>query len=307
MLDRHKAFPNELIFAGGAWKWGGLFPELQFSEDTTRPALAACREVGIKEIFATGWGDDGAECSAFAILPILQLFAELGYNEKIDKASLAARFEACTGGNWDDFYLLDNPNNTTKTRVEYANTTKPLLYQDIMLGLFDKHVDADTFPTHFERCAAELSQAAARNGDWGYIFAHSAAICRLLARKCTIGLEITQAYLAGDKAKLRSLAKNELPKLLKLTDELMHTFEEQWLRENKPHGLEVIQIRVGAISTRLHAAARRIESYLSGETDRLEELESERLGFHGELEDSTDINAHCNRWMEIVTASRLSW
>ena len=307
MLDRHKSFPNKLIFAGGAWKWGGLFPELQFSEDTTRAALSVCRDAGISEVFATGWGDDGAECSAFSILPTLQLFAEMDYQKEFDKTSLAARFKACTGGNWDDFYLLDNPNNTTKTRKSYVNTTKPLLYQDIMMGLFDKHVDAGTFPAHFERCAAELDEAAARNGEWSYIFAHSSAICRLLARKCTMGLEITRAYLSDNKDELRRIVETELPKLQHLTDKLMHTFEQQWLTENKPHGLEVIQIRVGAIRIRLEAAARRINSYLTGEVTRLEELESERLGFHGPLADGADINAHCNLWKDIVTASRLSW
>ncbi|MCL2574459.1 MAG: beta-N-acetylhexosaminidase [Defluviitaleaceae bacterium] len=307
MLDRHKSFPNELIFAGGAWKWGGLFPELKWSEDTTRPALAVCREAGLKEVFATGWGDDGAECSAFAILPVLQLYAELGYGNDANKAELTARFKACTGGNWDDFWLLDSPNDTTKTRGDFVNTTKPLLYQDIMLGLIDKHVDADTFPAHFEKCANELTEAATRNGDWGYMFAHAAALCRVLARKCTMGLDMTQAYLNDDKDELRRLADTEVSNLLKLTADLMQTFEKQWLTENKPFGLEVIQIRVGAIRTRLEATTRRINSYLVGEVEKLEELEYERLGFHGDIAEGADINAHCNLWQQIVTPSRLSW
>jgi len=307
MLDKHKSFPNELIFAGGAWKWSGLLPDLQISEDTSRAALSVCRDAGVKEVFTTGWGDDGAECSAFSVLPVLQLYAEMDYNKNISKDALAARFKACTGGNWDDFYLLDNPNSTTSTRKGTVNTTKTLLYQDIMLGLFDKHVDANTFPAHFERCALELTEAAERNGEWGYIFLHAAAICRLLARKCTIGLEITKAYLTGNKDELRRLSETELTKLQKLTDELMLSFELQWNNENKPHGLEVIQIRVGAIRIRLEAAARRINAYLAGEVLRLEELESERLGFNGPVKDGDDINVHCNRWQNIITASRLSW
>jgi len=306
MLERHKKFPNEIVFAGGAWKWGGLMPELEFSENTTRAALDACLELGISDIFATGWGDDGAECAAFSILPTLQLYAEIGYCGNVGKDTLSARFKACTGGNWDDFYLLDAPNNTTETRIPTVNTTKPLLYQDVMLGLFDKHVDQKTFPQHFSRCADMLAEAATRNGEWGYIFLHAAALCRLLARKCTIGLEITQAYLNGNKAELRLLAEVELPKLQTMANELLHTFEKQWLAENKPYGLEVIHIRVGGICTRLQAAARRILSYLDGEVERLEELEAERLGFYGQLAEGDDINVHCNRYKDIVSASVLS-
>jgi hypothetical protein len=306
MLKHHQKFPNDIVFAGGAWKWGGLMPELQFGEDTTRAALAACRELGITEVFATGWGDNGAECPAFSILPTLQLYAETGYRGDADKAALAARFKACTGGNWDDFYLLDNPNNTTATRDGTTNTTKPLFYQDVMFGLFDRHVDSASFPAHFDRCAKELTQAAGRNGDWGYIFLHAAAICRLLARKCTMGLEITAAYLDGKKDELRRLAEVELPVLQKLTDDVALSFERQWDHENKPHGLEVIHIRLGGLRMRLEAAARRITAYLAGEVERLEELESERLGFNGPIAEGADINTHCNRWNDIVSASPVS-
>ena len=306
MLKRHQKFPNAIAFAGGAWKWGGVMPEMQFGEDTTRAALSACRELGISEVFATGWGDNGAECPAFSILPTLQLYAELGYRGDIGKEELSARFKACTGGIWDDFYLLDNPNNTTKTRDGTTNTTKPLLYQDVMLGLFDRHVDAQTFPAHFDRCARELSQAAARNGDWGYLFEQAASICRLLAQKCTAGIEITEAYRAGDREKLRHLADCKLPALLALTDNLVDSFERQWETENKPHGLEVIHIRLGGLKERLEAARRRIYAWLNGRVARLEELESERLGFNGPIAEGADINTHSNQWHNIVSASPIS-
>jgi len=310
MLGRHNCFPNELIFAGGAWKWSGLFPELKFSEDTTRTALAVCKEIGVKEVFATGWGDDGAECSMASTLPILQLYAELGYCkdfDKVDKGFLSARFKACTGGVWDDFFLLDNPNNTTATRGDFVNTTKPLLYQDVMFGLLDAHVNPATFPIHFEKCADELMAAAERNWDFDYVFLNSAALCRLLARKCVIGLEITAAYKNGNKDELKQLVETEILKLQKLADELILTYEKQWHAENKPHGFEVINIRLGAIRVRLEAVARRIGYYLAGNINRLEELESERLGFNGSIADGGDINTHCNLWKDIVTASRLSW
>ena len=307
MLKRHKKFPNDIIFAGGAWKWGGLMPELKYSEITTRAALAACREFGVKEVFVTGWGDDGAECPAFSILPTLQLYAELDYQSDVDENKLASRFKACTGGILEDFFLLDNPNNTTKTRKHTVNTTKPLLYQDIMLGLLDKHVDKKTFPEHFKNCAKELTAAAKRNGEWEYIFSRTAAICNLLEKKCTIGIEITEAYNQGNKEELNHIATVKLPELQELTETVLIEFERQWNIENKVQGLEVIHIRIGGIKTRLEAAKRRILGYLAGEFEKLEELEEERLGFNGDITKEADINAHCNQYQLIATASRLSW
>ncbi|MCL2546067.1 MAG: beta-N-acetylhexosaminidase [Oscillospiraceae bacterium] len=320
MLKQHKKFPNPIGFAGGAWKWGGLAPDLRFNMHTSRSSLAACRATGVDIVFATGWGDNGAECPAFSVLPALQLQAECGYIDfkytqpkSLDAvdildctiftdAELAARFAVCTGGVWEDFFLLDDVNNTTARRDGTTNTSKPLLYQDVLLGLFDKHVDIATFPAHYETLTDKLHAAAKRNGEWGYLFNHMATLSDLLMVKSTVGIAITEAYRNGEREKLRTLANNVLPGLCGMVDELILSFETFWARENKPQGLEVIHIRLGGVRTRLLAAQRRINGYLDGDIERLEELEVERLGFNGPIPEGADINTHCNIWERIVSA-----
>jgi len=56
-IDKHRQlFEDEPIFAGGIWCWSGPCPLYSRSLRYTVPALNACRDKGVKEIFATIWG-----------------------------------------------------------------------------------------------------------------------------------------------------------------------------------------------------------------------------------------------------------
>lgn len=61
MIDRHKEFNRDVMFAGGAWMWSGFAPANKFSLSVTQTALKACEAKGIDKILMTMWGDDGAE------------------------------------------------------------------------------------------------------------------------------------------------------------------------------------------------------------------------------------------------------
>lgn len=54
-------------------------------------------------MFVTVWGDDGAECSVFTILPVIQLFAENSYAKNISDNHLDERFKICAGAALEDF------------------------------------------------------------------------------------------------------------------------------------------------------------------------------------------------------------
>ena len=53
----------------------------------------------------------------------------------------------------------------------------------------------------------------------------------------------------------------------------MKAYETQWRTECKELGFEVQQIRMHGLKGRLQYIAKRLGSYLSGETDCIEELE----------------------------------
>lgn len=70
-IDAHNAIKSGSWFAGGLWTWAGFAPHNTFSIATMREAMKACHAKGVENVVMTMWGDNGAECSKFAVLPAL--------------------------------------------------------------------------------------------------------------------------------------------------------------------------------------------------------------------------------------------
>lgn len=305
MLSRHLEFDNKIIFAGGAWRWSGFSPANDYSLLTSRLAAASCKANGIKDVFITSWGDDGGEAPFFSVLPALQFWAEDCYGEGTDDASLEARFEACHGASFADFMLMDlpsyTPDNPAPGRCS-ANPSKYLFYQDVLMGLFDKHVERGTFSAHYRDAANRLYDAAKRNPKWKYLFETQANLCEVLEIKSEIGLELKEAYDTGNKEELSVLANETLPELLARVEDFYETFRVQWNQENKIFGLDVTEIRIGGLKMRIAEAARRVNEYLAGEIEKIDELEQERLYMDCRTEEKPKTIGY-NSWEKIATAS----
>lgn len=276
--QKQMGFPNELIFAGGAWKWSGHVPCMYHSLQVSRLALDSCRRYGVKRVFTTAWGDNGSEASFMTILPVVQLFAELGFDPAIRDEALASRFAVCTGGCMADFAKLDTPNFVEGPIGPTYNPSKYLLYQDPLAGLFDKHADK-SYDAFYAKTAAELAEAGARAGRYGYVFDTLAALCDVLALKASVGIRLKEAYDAGDKAELRRLADEVLPAIAERTEHMRDCLETQWMKENKGFGFEVQDVRLAGVASRARSAARRVNAYLAGDVAAIEELEAERQYF----------------------------
>ena len=91
MNAAHKQLQESFWFAGGAWSWTGFAPHNVYSIEATRQAFASCRAHGVQNVFLTLWGDDGAECSKWTLLPTLYTAARLAAGEE-DEAAIAAAF-----------------------------------------------------------------------------------------------------------------------------------------------------------------------------------------------------------------------
>ena len=305
VLKQHLQFQNPIVFAGCAWKWNGLLPELKFSLAATRAALTQCLKNGVGDVFATAWGDDGAECPLNVVLPVLQLYAEIDYHGgDVSDAVLADRFADCTGASLDDFLLLDKPNRTTENQPAIGlNPSKYLLYQDVMQGLFDAHVDPATVPAFFAATRDELRAAGERNKKYQYLFEYEAALCDLLSVKCTVGIDLRAAYLKGDRDELRRLATEVLDDVSARLRSFTDLFFEGWMRENKAFGFDTIDLRLGGLQNRILTAKKRVAAYLDGTVDALEEFDEPRLFFDDRADANADVNTFCNTWTRIATAS----
>ncbi|MDO4292550.1 MAG: beta-N-acetylhexosaminidase [Eubacteriales bacterium] len=279
MIENHKKLSDRIGFAGGAWKWNGYAPLLNHSVLASRIALPVCKRFGIGNVIVTGWGDDGGEAAQASILPVLCLYAESCYADRTDDSWLEERMHACTGESYTDFLRLDLPNltpdNPCPGRVA-VSPEKYLLYQDSLLGIYDRHVDPETYPAHFKAAARELAEAAERSENYSYLFKTLHALCRVLKLKCDLGLRIRDAYQRQDRAELSRLADRASKTAARL-EEFRRKCRKQWFLENKAFGWEVLDLRLGGAKTRLESAAERLQDYANGKIDRIEELEEPRL------------------------------
>ncbi|MHB1483459.1 MAG: family 20 glycosylhydrolase [Saccharofermentanales bacterium] len=282
MLDKHLKFNNDIMFAGGAWKWIGFAPGNQYSFKTTKLALESCKQKKISQVIVTAWGDDGAECALFSILPVLQLYAESCYTENMDTPHVAERFKICVNADLDAFMQLDIPNLVPGNEApggRYINPSKNLFYQDILTGLYDKHVKIGEYNSHYRLSKENLGKLAEQNPQWSYIFENLANFCNVLEIKSDLGVRLKDAYDRKDKTELRKIMDSDLAELHDRIEIFYGFFYKQWKTENKIFGFEVQDMRIGGLLRRVETTVVRINEYLSGEIDKIDELEQERLYF----------------------------
>ena len=305
MMKYHRELAGNVGFAGGAWKWNGYAPLINHSMQVSRLALRQCEKHGITNVLVTGWGDDGGEASQSAVLPVLSLFAEFNYTQAAGDRDLAPRLLACTGAVLEDFLKLDNPNLTPDNPMPGKMSAAParyLLYQDVLMGIYDCHVDAQTYPEHYRRCAKELRAIAEKGGEYAPVFGTLALLSEVLARKVTLGLDAKAAYDAEDRAALLATAESCI-KTAGLVEQFKHALKEQWFAENKCFGYEVLDIRLGGLMERLKSCAARMTDYAEGKIACLEELEETRLPVLTD-KDGHPISPVCdNIWRQMVSAS----
>ncbi|MFN2351953.1 MAG: beta-N-acetylhexosaminidase, partial [Kiritimatiellia bacterium] len=84
------------------------------------------------------------------------------------------------------------------------------------------------------------------------------------------------AYAERDRQRLEHLQSRNIPAILNSLSDLQKAFRRQWLRRNKPSGMEVVQIRLAAQQTRFAETATRLGELLDGKIDRIDELDLRR-------------------------------
>ncbi|MGG1634251.1 beta-N-acetylhexosaminidase [Paenibacillus sp. FSL K6-3182] len=281
VIANHRPLGCNLVFAGAVWIFNTFGVNYGLSLNASDVALQVCKQQGIREVYATMWGDDGNEGNPFAALLGLQLYAEHAYSEqKPTQEQLAERVKFCTGIEAEAFMQLKDldeipgsePNNSKQ-----SNPSKFLLYQDVLLGMFDKQIEGLDLDSHYANLELQIHNKRDKNAALDYLFEMPEKLCTVLKLKSEIGITLKQAYDSKDDDKLRHLAMNELTAIAEAVRELRIAHRSQWLRMFKPFGWEVIDIRYGGVISRLDTASVRIMDYVEGRIARIEELEQERL------------------------------
>ncbi|MEH7222310.1 beta-N-acetylhexosaminidase [Bacillus sp. JJ1566] len=306
-IQKHKELGSNPIFAGGVWTWNGIAPNYGKAIVTTDAALNACKKEGIKEVFATMWGDNGAETPLATSLPILQLFAEHSYRKKVTENEIAERFRFCAGGSYSDFMILnlfDETPGVSKNNLHESNPSKFLLWQDVLIGLYDQNILGLPMNQHYEKLIPRLEAASKNNPEWKDMFEFYMQLAQVLSVKSEIGLQLKEVYDAVDKKGMESIHER-LASLIDSVHELRIKHRHLWFSMNKPFGWEVIELRYGGLLARLETAQFRIKEWLKGNISRIEELDEERLYFEGPYR-MPEGSVGRNIYRRIVTASNLT-
>ncbi len=295
IANYHKLQP--VWFAGGTWTWTGFTPHLTYSKNVSVPAMEACVEGGVKNYFTTLWGDDGAECSRFAALPELYRLSCQAHGIT-DANEMKDGFQKMFGISYDDF-MLTELTDTPNTDGTIFNPEKYMLYNDCLTGLLDSTVNG-TEAARYNACAEKLLPLCA-DKTYGVLFESLYHLCRLLTVKYDIGVKTRNAYQNGDRKALAALLSQYDETLARLED-FYHSYEKRWMWENKPHGFDVIDIRLGGLKQRMIHAKQRITQYINGEIDCIEELETPLLEVNNGITGFGETISYCS-WSQTATAN----
>ncbi|WP_182200313.1 beta-N-acetylhexosaminidase [Paraliobacillus salinarum] len=306
-FKHHKELGRKPIFAGGAWTWNGIAPNYGKAVATTEASMRACKKEEIQEVFVTLWGDNGAETPFSTAYPILQLFAEHTYHRDVTAEQINNRFKFCCNGNFEDFMILkylDETPGVMKDNMNISMTSKVTLYQDILLGLYDENIKGLGLGEHYRNLVPMIEKAKNNNPEWKRLFNFYQQLASVLGVKAELGLQLKAAYDRKDIEKVRSFL-TQLDWVKTNVDKLRTLHRDIWLEAYKPFGWEVIDIRYGGVITRIDSVKYRINQWLEGEIDHLEELEEERLLHDGPWE-IVDGLIGGNIYHRIVTAGNFS-
>lgn len=306
-FEKHKQLGKNLLFAGGAWTWNGIAPNYGKAIATTQAAMAACKKEGIQEVFITLWGDNGAETPFATALPMLQLFAEHTYHREVTLEQVGERFQFCGDGCFDDLMLLkelDETPGVMKDNMNISMTSKVLLYQDILIGLYDENIKGLGLAKHYQQLVPRLERAKAKNPSWRVLFHFYEQLARVLSVKAEIGLEVKQAY-DNKNLEQMTLLLSKLDEIQMGVDLLRQKHRDIWFAAYKPFGWEAIDIRYGGVITRIDSVKYRIQGWIDGRITAIDELEEERLRHDGPWE-IVDGLIGGNIYHRIVTAGNFS-
>lgn len=285
-IDRHKDLKREVIFCGGIRTWVGLSVNNETTYKTTCAALETCHKEGIKKVFATTWGNDGNEVNVYATLASLSLYADFTYHKEVSKELWEKNFYLTTQYNLSDFLALDidvYPKEWCHFPCVWgggSTTSKNVLYQDVLLGLYDKNFEGIDLPG-FYRERLKIFEAASVPTGLEKLYDYQKQLLKVLIVKSHIGINIYNAYKQKDMKELSNQEKllGELNSDIKLLHQKLRVL---WLSTNKPFGLERLDIRYGGVMTRIDVARERLTAFIDGRIERIEELEEKRLMFGGD-------------------------
>ena len=278
-ITRHRALGSEPLVAPGAWTWGRLWAYYPHAFATCEPCMKVSKEMGVKELLMTMWGDDGSECDFMSALPVLQFFADHAYNETVDEEMTQNNFHGVTGSDYDAWIAagrIDAVSTLRDAGEFHPNTSKFLLWEDPLLGLCQPMLEGHSYTDEYAELEATLEETAHGNGLMDHHLELPRQVARVLSIKADLPSRLRAAYEEGRRDDIDTMLSDDLPVLAAEVKTLWQIHRKMWYYQHKPQGWEVVEGRYGRLMNRIDTARWRLQAYLSGEIESLPELEEIR-------------------------------
>ena len=277
-IKHYRNIGFEPLISPGIWNWSALWGLYDKAVKTMSLFLNAAKEMNVKQVLMTMWGDDGAECPFDSNWAGLAYYAEHAYNKEVKLDKVKKMVKAVSKDDWDSFVL---PSRLDDIAKNHSNASKGFLYDDPLLGVFAGHAGNKRYNPYYEkfyRQSVIIRKKSSRENK--ELFDYAVALFDCLRSKADIKNIAYKAYKSKNKAMLRKVVK-EVRKISVKTQVLWNAHRKIWLKERKPFGLEVMDLRYSGILGRLKIMDKRISDYLKGSICRIPELEEKPQNAYG--------------------------
>lgn len=303
MLEQHRDFGCDVAFAGGACNWIGFATSNFHSIAKNKMGVSSCLKAGVERYLVTLWG--GVYSDFYAVLPTL--FAVSEYRKgNFDENSIRQKFETTFQESWDDFCLFDLllpkeirvTDDITSGGMEY-------FFADPFLSAYDSTIRDDEKEVAVYRDYVEkFLEAAKRSHHFSPLFQKAAAYVNALADKYALGIHTRRAYLSRDRKKLAKILP-EFDKAICSFETFYQQFRSYFFSEMKGEGFNSYDLRLGGVLSRLKTCRWRLEQYLEGKIERIEELEEPILDYYGGDQFEKRIVLDCSSFRRMTTVNDL--
>jgi hypothetical protein len=274
MIAFHRKLGSEPVFGGGIWTWSCKWCALPWSFTAIQASMTACKTEGLKEVFMTMWGDNGAEVDFYSALPGIQMFCEHVFTGTVDRKQVARRFEAISQGSpfedWVRAAGIDSVPGVPDPSQSRVNTSCSLLWQDPALAIMDPHLWRPELKKHYTGVAKDLARAN-RRSPMARRLNYPLLIARAIAARVDLRQDLSAALKKRDKPRIRRLIR-EIRVAREALYDLWLFHRSMWMATYKPFGWEVIEHRYGGLLARLDTLSDRLNDYLAGRLEAIPEL-----------------------------------
>jgi hypothetical protein len=278
MIDKHTEMGGVPIFAPGLQSWNRFWSAYARAEKTLEPGLKCAFDKGVKETIITIWGDDGTECDYYSNLPLIQFASDMIFTGKADIKYTKINLKGSGGIDYDAWRIAGQLDMAPFIGEGQPNMSKSLLWEDPLYDICQPQLDGKKVNGHFKKVATALKKELKKKGNGRLTLPFM--LTDILSEKGDLPSILKAAYKKGDIKKLREISATTVPSLIRKIKKMNVHHRELWLKNYKPFGWEVLERRYGGLVSTFENLKYRLDSYLSGKIDRIEELEEKRLKIH---------------------------